>query len=172
MSKTNSQNQPVVSILMGSKSDLEKMMKAAEVLKQFEVPHEIRVLSAHRLPDQVGDYAKAAPAQGLKILIAGAGMANHLAGALAAHCTLPIIGVPLTGSALNGLDALYATVQMPKGIPVATVAIDGAANAGFLAVEILSLQDSALAQRLETHRANEKAKLQAASGVEGIGSPA
>lgn len=151
-----------VSILMGSESDMTKMEKAAEVLKAFGVPHEVKVLSAHRLPDKVAEYAKAAEENGIRVLIAGAGMANHLAGALAANTTLPVIGVPLTGSALNGQDALYATVQMPKGVPVATVAIDGAANAGFLAVEILALSDKILAEKLKAHRKAEREKLEAA----------
>ncbi len=149
-----------VAILMGSQTDLPKMEKAAEVLKQFGVPHEVKVLSAHRLPDKVAEYAKAAEGNGTRVLIAGAGMANHLAGALAANTTLPVIGVPLTGSALNGADALYATVQMPKGVPVATVAIDGAANAGYLAVEILALSDKGLAEKFKAHRAAERAKLE------------
>ena len=152
----------IVAILMGSQSDLAKMEKAAEVLKAFGVPHEVKVLSAHRLPDKVAEFAKAAEENGIRVLIAGAGMANHLAGALAANTTLPVIGVPLTGSALNGQDALYATVQMPKGVPVATVAIDGAANAGFLAVEILALSDKALAEKLKAHRKTEREKLEAA----------
>ena len=151
-----------VGILMGSQSDWAKMEKAAEALKQFEVPCEMLVLSAHRLPDRVAEYARQAEARGLQILIAGAGMANHLAGALAANCTLPVIGVPLSGSALNGVDALYATVQMPKGVPVATVAIDGAAYAAYLAVEILALQDEPLRARLKAHRQAERAKLEAA----------
>ena len=151
-----------VAILMGSQTDLPKMEKSAEVLKQFDVPHEVKVLSAHRLPDRVAEYAKEAQGRGIRVLIAGAGMANHLAGALAANTTLPVIGVPLTGSALNGQDALYATVQMPKGVPVATVAIDGAANAGFLAVEILALSDRTLADQLKTHRKSEREKLEAA----------
>ena len=151
-----------VGILMGSQSDWAKMEKAAEVLKEFDVPFEMMVLSAHRLPDRVAEYARQAEARGLQILIAGAGMANHLAGALAANSTLPVIGVPLSGSALNGVDALYATVQMPKGVPVATVAIDGAANAAYLAVEILALQDEPLRARLKAHRQAERAKLEAA----------
>ena len=151
-----------VGILMGSQSDLAKMEKAVEVLKMFGISHEVKVLSAHRLPDRVAAYAKEAEGRGLQILIAGAGMANHLAGALAAQCTLPVIGVPLTGSALQGVDALYATVQMPKGVPVATVAIDGAANAGYLAAEILSLQDAGLRKKLKGHRAAERAKLESA----------
>lgn len=152
-----------VAILMGSQSDLEKMNKGAEVLKGFGVAHEVKVLSAHRLPDKVAEYAKSAEQKGIKILIAGAGMANHLAGALAANTTIPVIGVPLTGSALNGLDALMSTVQMPKGVPVATVAIDGAANAAFLAVEILALADEGLRSKLKAHRASEREKLEAAS---------
>jgi phosphoribosylaminoimidazole carboxylase PurE protein len=139
------------------------MEKAVEVLKMFGIPHEVKVLSAHRLPDKVAEYAKAAEGNGIRVLIAGAGMANHLAGALAANTTLPVIGVPLTGSALNGQDALYATVQMPKGVPVATVAIDGAANAGFLAVEILALSDKTLAEKLKSYRQAERAKLEEAS---------
>ena len=151
-----------VAILMGSQSDMAKMEKAAEVLKAFGVPQEVKVLSAHRLPDKVAEFAKAAEGNGIQVLIAGAGMANHLAGALAANTTLPVIGVPLTGSALNGQDALYATVQMPKGVPVATVAIDGAANAAYLAVEILALSDKALAEKLKAHRKAEREKLEAA----------
>ena len=151
-----------VAILMGSQSDWDKMAKAAEVLKSFGVRHEMKVISAHRLPDQVAAYAKEAPSRGVQLFIAGAGMANHLAGALAAHSLLPVIGVPLTGSALNGADSLYATVQMPKGVPVATVAIDGAANAGFLAVEILALQDAALSKQWAAYRQAERAKLEAA----------
>lgn len=154
-----------VGILMGSQSDLAKMEKAAEVLEAFGVPHELLVLSAHRLPDRVAQYAKQAEGRGMQLLIAGAGMANHLAGVLAAHCVLPVIGVPLTGSALSGVDALYATVQMPKGVPVATVAIDGAANAAYLALEILALHDGALNRRLKEHRAAERAKLEAASAI-------
>ena len=153
-----------VAILMGSQTDLPKMEKAAEVLKTFEVPHEVKVLSAHRLPDKVAEYAREAEQRGTRVLIAGAGMANHLAGALAANTTLPVIGVPLTGSALNGADALYSTVQMPKGVPVATVAIDGAANAAFLAVEILALSDEQLKEKLKAYRKAEREKLEAASG--------
>ncbi len=151
-----------VGILMGSQSDLPKMEKAAKVLKAFGVAHEVKILSAHRLPDHVAAYAKEAEPRGIRVLIAGAGMANHLAGALAANTLLPVIGVPLSGSALSGADALYSTVQMPKGVPVATVAIDGAANAAFLAVEILALEDPALREKLQQHRAAERAKLEQA----------
>lgn len=154
-----------VGILMGSATDLPKMEKAAEVLKAFGVAHEVKVLSAHRLPDLVAAYAKEAETRGLQAVIAGAGMANHLAGALAANTLLPVIGVPLSGGALNGADALYSTVQMPKGIPVATVAIDGAANAAYLAVEILALQDPALREKLKQHRAAERSKLESAQGA-------
>ena len=154
----------IVAILMGSQTDVPKMEKAGEILKAFGVPHEAKVLSAHRLPDKVAEYAKSAEQRGIRVLIAGAGMANHLAGALAANTTLPVIGVPLTGSSLNGQDALYSTVQMPKGIPVATVAIDGSANAGFLAVEILALADEELREKLKAYRRSERAKLEAAAG--------
>ena len=155
-----------VAILMGSQTDLPKMEKAAEVLKAFGVPHEVKVLSAHRLPDRVAEYAKRAEQSGIRVLIAGAGMANHLAGALAANTTLPVIGVPLRSSlsVLDGLDALLSIVQMPKGIPVATVAIDGAANAAFLAVEILALSDESLRSKLKEHRRAEREKLEASSG--------
>ncbi len=149
-----------VGILMGSESDLSKMEKAAEVLKQFGVPHEMKVISAHRLPDRVAEYASSAEKRGIQVLIAGAGMANHLAGTLAARTTLPVIGVPLSGSALSGVDALYSTVQMPKGIPVATVAVDLAANAAFLAVEILALGDAKLGRKLKQYRQAERKRLE------------
>ncbi len=150
-----------VGILMGSESDLSKMEKAAEVLKQFGVPHEMKVISAHRLPDRVAEYASSAEKRGIQVLIAGAGMANHLAGTLAARTTLPVIGVPLSGSALSGVDALYSTVQMPKGVPVATVAVDLAANAAFLAVEILALGDAKLGRKLKEYRQAERKRLEA-----------
>lgn len=145
-----------VGILMGSKSDASKMEKCAEVLKNFGIDYEMKTLSAHRMPEAVAEYAGAAEKNGLKVLICGAGMAAHLAGAVAAHCTLPIIGVPLSGSALNGMDALLATVQMPKGIPVATVAIDGAENAAYLAVQILALGNPTLKEALQKHRQDQK----------------
>lgn len=152
---------------MGSQTDLPNMEKAAEVLKSFGVAHEVKALSAHRLPDRVAEYAKSAESRGIQVLIAGAGMANHLAGALAANTLLPVIGVPLSGSALSGADALYSTVQMPRGVPVATVAIDGAANAAFLAVEILALGDPSLSEKLRQHRAAERAKLEQAGQGQG-----
>ncbi len=132
---------PLVGILCGSASDLPVMQQATAILERFGIPHEIRVVSAHRNPDLVDEYARTADERGMVCVIAGAGMANHLAGAVAARTALPVIGVPLSGSKLNGEDALYSTVQMPKGVPVATVAIDGAVNAAILAVQILAVRD-------------------------------
>jgi 5-(carboxyamino)imidazole ribonucleotide mutase len=139
---------PVVGILVGSASDLPVMQQATAILERFQVPHELRVISAHRNPDAVDEYARTAEQRGLVCVICGAGMANHLAGAVAARTVLPVVGVPLSGSKLNGADALYSTVQMPKGVPVATVAIDGAMNAAILAVQILALRDPEVRQRL------------------------
>jgi len=141
-----------VAVLMGSASDTEKMRPASETLERFGLEADVRVLSAHRNPAQIADLAATAREQGYGAFICGAGMAAHLAGVVAAHTTLPVIGVPLSGGALNGVDALYATVQMPKGIPVATVAIDGALNAALLVVEMLAVTDSDLAQRLADYR--------------------
>jgi 5-(carboxyamino)imidazole ribonucleotide mutase len=133
---------PVIGILVGSASDLPVMQQATAILERFQVPHELRVISAHRNPDAVDEYSRTAEERGLVCLICGAGMANHLAGAVAARTALPVIGVPLSGSKLSGVDALYSTVQMPKGVPVATVAIDGAINAAILAVQILAVRDA------------------------------
>ncbi|MGI6455608.1 MAG: 5-(carboxyamino)imidazole ribonucleotide mutase [bacterium] len=141
-----------ISILMGSKSDLEIMKKAGDALNAFGIKYEMNVLSAHRTPEEVSEHVRSAPSRGIKIFICGAGMAAHLAGAVAGQTTLPVIGVPLTGSPLGGQDALLSTVQMPRGIPVATVAIDGAYNAGMLAVQMLALSDETLAQKLEESR--------------------
>ena len=141
-----------VAVLMGSASDQTKMDPAAATLGEFGVEADVRVMSAHRTPAVVAEFARSARANGYAAIICGAGMAAHLAGAVAAHTTLPVIGVPLSGSALNGVDALYATVQMPKGIPVATVAIDGAMNAAMLAVQILAVSDAALATKLDERR--------------------
>lgn len=145
---------PVVGIVMGSDSDLEVMQAAASVLAQLEVPHEMRILSAHRTPDRAAEYARRAEESGLKVLIAGAGLAAHLAGALAAQSLLPVIGVPLAAGPLAGFDALLSTVQMPGGIPVATVAVGraGAKNAAWLACRILALADVDLRRRLEEER--------------------
>jgi phosphoribosylaminoimidazole carboxylase PurE protein len=146
--------EPLVGILMGSESDRPRMEGASRVLEELGIPYEVHVMSAHRTPDKVGDYATSAAGRGLRVLVAGAGMAAHLAGAVAARTILPVIGVPLDGSALQGWDALLATVQMPPGIPVATVAVGsaGAKNAGWLAAQILALGDPALARRLEERR--------------------
>jgi 5-(carboxyamino)imidazole ribonucleotide mutase len=142
-----------IAVLMGSASDKDKMAPAAETLARFGIEADVRVMSAHRSPVLVAEFVSAAREQGYAAFICGAGMAAHLAGAVAAHTTLPVIGVPLSGGALNGVDALYATVQMPKGIPVATVAIDGAMNAALLAVQILAVDDEVLAKQLADHRA-------------------
>jgi len=145
---------PKVGILMGSKSDADVMSGTAKILEEFGVAFEIKVLSAHRSPREASKYAETAEDRGIQVLIAGAGFAAHLAGALAAHCTLPIIGVPLDSSPLQGLDSLLAVVQMPKGIPVACVTIGkaGAINAGILAVQILGRSDISLANQLKEYR--------------------
>jgi len=145
---------------MGSDSDLHIMEKAAEVLAAMGVPYEIDISSAHRLPDKTAEYARSARGRGLEVIIAGAGMAAHLAGAIAAHTTIPVIGVPLKSGALSGVDALYSTVQMPPGIPVAAVAIDGATNAAYLACSILSIKYPEYAKRLEDYRAHTRDKLE------------
>ena len=146
------QGQPRVGILMGSDSDWPVMEQAVKTLQGFGVPCEARVLSAHRSPELVRRYAGTAAARGLKIIIAGAGGAAHLAGVVAAHTTLPVIGVPIESKSLKGLDSLLSTVQMPKGVPVATVAIDNAANAAILAVQCLALGDGRLARALAAHK--------------------
>src|SRR5437763_1414997 len=146
---------PLVGILMGSKSDWEAMKQASDMLTRFGVAHESRVMSAHRTPGIVAEYASGAAARGLQVIIAGAGGAAHLAGVVAAHTILPVIGVPMQSAALNGIDSLLSTVQMPKGIPVATVAIgaSGAANAGLLAVAILATASPDLRTKLQAYRA-------------------
>src|ERR1700704_1261998 len=145
---------PLVGIIMGSKSDWDAMRHADEMLTRFGVSHECRVLSAHRTPALTAEYASTAASRGLEVIIAGAGGAAHLAGVVAAHTILPVIGVPMQSSALNGLDSLLSTVQMPKGIPVATVAIgaSGAANAGLLAVAILATSRPELRAKLQAYR--------------------
>jgi len=139
---------PIVGIIMGSDSDREVMEKAGGVFDRFDVPFETEVMSAHRNPGRVTAYATGASERGLKVIIAGAGMAAHLPGVVAAHSILPVIGVPLYQKALGGQDALYSCVQMPPGVPVATVAIDGAKNAGVLACQILAVTDDVLAAKL------------------------
>jgi|TARA_B100000959_G_scaffold280760_1_gene343238 5-(carboxyamino)imidazole ribonucleotide mutase len=141
-----------VAILMGSPNDKDKMEPGAQTLERFGIEADVRVMSAHRSPTMVAEFASTARDQGFALIICGAGMAAHLAGAVAAHTTLPVIGVPLSGGAINGWDALLATVQMPRGIPVATVAVDGAMNAALLAVQILAIDDLDLAAALEVHR--------------------
>lgn len=139
---------PLVGIVMGSDSDLPKMRDAFEVLQELEIPCEVIISSAHRAPGATARYATEAAGRGLAVIIAGAGMAAHLAGVLAAHTPLPVIGVPIKSGALKGVDALYATVQMPPGIPVATVAIDGARNAGILAAQIIGANNPAVRDKI------------------------
>ena len=143
---------PLVAILMGSASDSETMEPARQILKDFGIACEVKVLSAHRTPDQTISYAKKAKKKGIRVFIAGAGGAAHLPGIIAAETLLPVIGVPIKSKSLNGLDSLLAIVQMPAGIPVATVAIDGAANAGLLAVQMLALEFPNLFTKLEQYR--------------------
>ena len=141
-----------VAIVMGSDSDLPVAQKAVDTLKAFGVPFEAHVFSAHRTPDQARDFARSAREKGFGVIVAAAGMAAHLAGAIAANTTLPVIGIPCRGGALDGLDALLSTVQMPSGIPVATVALNGGVNAALLAVEILAVEDSELTKKLADKR--------------------
>ena len=145
---------PAVSIVKGSDSDLEIMREAAKALDDFGIAYEIDVTSAHRSPDRTAEYAKQAASRGIRVIIAGAGGAAHLAGVIAAHTTLPVIGVPIPSTSLQGMDSLLATVQMPAGIPVATVAIGkpGATNAGILAAQIIGVADQAIAKKLEAHK--------------------
>src|SRR5213595_3041013 len=147
-------NKPVVSIVMGSDSDLEIMRHAGKSLESFGIRYEIDVTSAHRSPDRTAEYAKRAAGRGIRVIIAGAGGAAHLAGVIAAHTILPVIGVPIPSTSLQGMDSLLATVQMPAGIPVATVAIGkaGATNAGILAAQIIGLFDNAIAKKLDAHK--------------------
>lgn len=149
---------PKVAILMGSRSDADIMAPAAKTLNEFEVSHEVRILSAHRTPAETAAYVEEAEARGIEVIIAGAGYAAHLAGAVAAHTTLPVIGVPLDSSPLKGIDALYATVQMPGGIPVATMTIGkaGAKNAALFAIQILSRKEPDLVERLKKYRREMK----------------
>lgn len=145
---------PQVSIVMGSDSDLEIMREAGKALDDFGIPYEIDVTSAHRSPDRSADFAKKAAGRGIKVIIAGAGGAAHLAGVIAAHTTVPVIGVPIPSTSLNGMDSLLSTVQMPPGIPVATVSIGkwGATNAGILAAQIIALADATVARKLDAHK--------------------
>jgi 5-(carboxyamino)imidazole ribonucleotide mutase len=154
--------QPLVAVIMGSRSDMEAMRQAVEVLAELGVPHEVAVVSAHRTPDRMFAFAEAAAGRGIRVIVAGAGGAAHLPGMVAAKTVLPVIGVPVPSRHLNGLDSLLSIVQMPRGVPVATVAIGGAANAGLLAAQILALDDPDLRARLQRLRAE-----QARAAVEG-----
>lgn len=142
-----------IAVLMGSASDQTKMEPAAATLSELGIDADVRIMSAHRTPAVVAEFARTARENGYGAIICGAGMAAHLAGAVAANTTLPVVGVPLSGGALNGVDALYATVQMPRGIPVATVAIDGAMNAALLVAQMLAVTDAELAAKLDARRA-------------------
>ena len=144
--------EPVVGIIMGSSSDEPTMQKGCAVLDELQIPYDITVCSAHRNPDRTAEYARTAKARRLKVIIAGAGLAAALPGEIAAHTTLPVIGVPCASGALNGVDALYAIVQMPPGVPVATVGIDNARNAAVLAAQILALSDAGIQKRLQAYK--------------------
>lgn len=145
-----------VAILMGSEKDMGKMEGCAAVLDEFGIEHEVHVMSAHRTPEKVADFVGSARENGFGVIVCGAGKAAHLAGAAAAHSTLPVIGIPIAAGGMGGVDALYSTVQMPTGIPVATVAIDGSANAGYLAASILSVTDAGIAAKLAEYRESLK----------------
>jgi phosphoribosylaminoimidazole carboxylase PurE protein len=148
-----------VAIMMGSKSDLETMKPAAEILKKLGLSVEVRVLSAHRTPEQAAAFVRESTAGGTRVFICGAGGAAHLAGAVAAHTTRPVIGVPIASSSLQGFDALLATVMMPPGMPVATVAVGGAENAGLLAAQIIASADRAVAEKVDAERASRRQKV-------------
>ena len=150
---------PIVSIIMGSTSDLPVMEKAAQLLNEMKVPFEMNALSAHRTPQEVEEFAKNARQRGIKVIIAAAGMAAALPGVIAANTTLPVIGVPIKGSMLDGVDALYSIIQMPPGIPVATVAINGAMNAAILAVQMIALSDERLAADYAAYKEGLKNKI-------------
>lgn len=152
-----------IGVIMGSDSDLPVVEKAINTLKEYGVPYEVHVYSAHRTPTEAADFAMNARANGFGAIIAAAGMAAHLAGALAARTTLPIVGIPVKSKNLDGVDALYSTVQMPSGMPVATVAIDGAVNAALLCIEMLAITDDTLAAKLDEARAKGQAKVLAAN---------
>ena len=152
-------NKTEIAILMGSKSDLPLMRPACDVLEEFGIGYTLRVLSAHRTPERTAEFARGARDKGIRVMICAAGGAAHLAGVVAGHTTLPVIGVPLARTPLAGNDALLATVQMPSGIPVATVAVDGSANAAILAAQILAVSDASVAEKVEAHRQAKRAKV-------------
>ena len=145
-------DKPVIGIIMGSDSDLPIMEKAIDVCKEFEIPFEVKIISAHRTPDIHAEYAKTAASRGIKVIIAAAGMAAHLPGVTAGHTHLPVIGVPIKGKNLDGMDALFSIVQMPPGVPVATVAIDGSKNAALLAIQILATGSEELQNKLKDYK--------------------
>lgn len=162
--------EPLVGIIIGSDSDLGVMSKTAEILDKLEIPYEFSIISAHRTPDRMYEYARQARKRGLKAIIAGAGGAAHVPGMVAAMTTVPVIGVPIQAKALYGMDALFSICQMPPGIPVATVAINGALNAGILAAKIIATNDEALADRLEAYATNMKETVEKkAAKLESIG---
>lgn len=148
-----------IGIIMGSDSDMPTVSKAIDTLKQFDVPFEVHVFSAHRTPEQAKEFSSSARNNGFGAIIAAAGMAAHLAGAIAANTTLPVVGIPINSGKLNGIDALLSTVQMPSGIPVATVAIDGAVNAALLCIQILAVENAALAAKLDAKRKADAQKV-------------
>lgn len=161
---------PLVGIIMGSDSDLVVMRQAADVLKEFGVPFELTIVSAHRTPERLFSYAREASQRGLKVIIAGAGGAAHLPGMVASLSELPVIGVPVQTSSLGGIDSLYSIVQMPPGVPVATVAINGARNAGLLAVQILGVKDSSLRQKYKSFKEKQREMVESkAARIEEIG---
>ena len=162
-------SEPTVAVIMGSTSDLETMQHAVDVLEELQVPHEVRIISAHRTPDHMFRYAEEAQGRGIKVIIAGAGGAAHLPGMVAAKTVLPVIGVPVESSALGGMDSLLSIVQMPRGVPVATVAIGrtGAENAGLLAAQIVGLGDKGIQRRFEERRKQAERDVLAASEVKG-----
>lgn len=149
-------SQPLVGIIMGSDSDLSVMNEAAKILDDFKIPYEIKIVSAHRTPDFMSRYAKSAKNRGLKVIIAGAGGSAHLPGMTASHTTLPVIGVPIKSKSLDGLDSLLSIVQMPAGVPVATVAINGAKNAGILAAQILGVENLSISNSIAKHKLKMK----------------
>jgi 5-(carboxyamino)imidazole ribonucleotide mutase len=157
--KGRAQVEPLVAILMGSESDRPIMSGAEDILKKLDIPFETHVISAHRLPEKLTEYLSKISTRKIQVIIAGAGMAAHLPGVIASKVTVPVIGVPLKSGALNGVDALYSIVQMPSGIPVATVAIDGAKNAAFLAAQILGLKYSTISQNHQNFRIREQKRL-------------
>lgn len=145
-------NKPIIGIIMGSDSDLPIMEAAFKILEDFQIEYEVKILSAHRTPDQHAEYSKTAAQRGLKVIIAAAGGAAHLPGVTAAHTTLPVIGVPIKGKSLEGMDSLLSIVQMPGGVPVATVAINGAKNAALLAISIIALTDEKILKKLKNYK--------------------